>query len=261
MKDQSVERIVEGSIRKFMVVAVPRSGSTFLIKRIAESRDVYLPEVNQFELFNVYEKLYNCHSLRLNVASESQILDGFFSQANRPYAGLKTIPGFHREWPLLMNRPDIQFITLLRCDFLSCLASYIICERQCGWRLSSRQQIGGAPLVFREIYSTEEKLTSWFGATLDYLLYNYRAVEALNALPQTIQLETGMFEQRNQERGRLAEFLGRPISFDGFTTPTHYTECFSDHFFFKVTVKRLLRVFLEFDSAVPRVVQSLLNDP
>ena len=68
------------------------------------------------------------------------MLDEFFRRAKRPYAGLKTIPGFHRECSEIANRNDIQFITLMREDFLSCTASCIVSDRRFQWEKPSRDQ-------------------------------------------------------------------------------------------------------------------------
>ncbi len=245
------------ALKQFIVAAVPRSGSTFLIQHLARAVDAYVPDVNHRELFNPYEKLFNCHVLRLDGSSEVCILDEFFRRSNRPYAGLKTIPGFHREWSDIAGRQDIQFITLLRKDFLSCAASYIVSDRRFQWEKPSREQLDGRKLVFGDLYATEAKKAVSLGATLGYLLFNYRAIERLNARPDTICLATEDLVQSEPVDSRLREFLGCPITFDGFRAPTHYTECFEDHFYFKVNIVRMLRSLLEFDSQVPQPIQAV----
>ena len=250
---------VADEVRKFIVVAVPRSGSTFLINCIANSCDVFLPNVNQYELFNVYEKLFNSYALHLDGSTEVGMLDGFFAVADRSPAGLKTIPGFHREWHAIVSRQDIQFITLFREDFLSCLASYIVSDIHGGWNHPGRQQLNSRKLVFQELYPTEQKLTTSLGATLNYLVFNYRAVEELNLREQTIRLTTEEMLLPQACNERLNGFFGSSLSFSTFRPPTHYSECFEDHFYFKVVVTRLLRVFLNFDSLIPAPIQSLLE--
>jgi hypothetical protein len=245
--------------RTFIVAAVPRSGSTFLVKRLAEISQAWVPDVNHYELFNPYEKLFNCAVLHLDSASEVGMLDEFFRRSNQLYAGFKTIPGFHAEWPVISARSDIQFITLTRRDFLSCLASYVVSDRCFRWEQPSREQLNGQPLVFRELYATEERLTSSLGATLAYLLFNYRALETLDTHPQTISLATEDLLENNATSDRLSEFFGNPVRFDGFQAPTHYSECFADYFYYRVTVVRLLRSFLQFDSRIPHSIQALLD--
>lgn len=247
-------------VKRFIVVGHPRSGSTFLMNRLAMSVDAFTPNVNHEELFNVYERLFNCCVLGLDGSSERGMAEMFFQRSQQRFAGFKTMPSFHHEWQDILASPEIQFITLMRQDFLSCLASTIVSERIFDWRSPAREQLAGQPLKFATLYPTRRKLEIHLGLLLNRLLIDYRCLETLNERPSTIALTTEALTDAGFRHDRLDNFFEKPIVLRGFMPPTNYRECFDDPADFRQTVVELMHGFLRHDTRIPEPVASLLAE-
>jgi hypothetical protein len=244
-------------VKKFILVTHPRSGSTYLIRKLAEAVGAILPDVTHEEIFNPYDKLRNCHLLHLDISSELAIVNGFFARANEGYIGFKTMPVFHREGAAIADRDDIQFITLHRKDVVSALASYLVSEKVFDWNKSSRDQLGGKKLVLQEMWPDLQQLELQLQMLLERQLFNYRAIHQLNQRMSTIPITTEWLVHPGVSDERTTEFFGCRIPYDGFISPTHYTECFEDHDFFKETVLRLFGEYTQFDSDLPPAIQAI----
>lgn len=243
--------------RKFIVVGHPRSGSTFLIERLALATGADIPPVNHAELFNVYEKLFNTRVLQLDGSSEQALLESYFAGCTQQFAGIKTIPSFHREWAALAALPDVQFITITRTDVLGTIASMLISERLDNWQTPVRQQLGGAKFRFREFFPDARSQEMYLGDLLNRLLFDLRTLERLNAHPNTIAIRCedmlGSFQSP-----RLDAYFGQPVLLRGFAAPTSPRECFEDVDEFRRTIVDFLRSTLQYDSAVPPLIHDLI---
>ncbi len=246
--------------KRFVVVGHPRSGSTYLTYRIALGVDAYTPNVRQEELFNVYECRFNCCVLGLDGSTEVSIMEGFFAQADRPFSGFKTIPSFHREWQAIVNLPGIQFITIQRDDFLSCLASTIVSERKFQWDRQAREQLAGERLWFSKLYPDRREIEVRLGEVLNRLLFDYRSLERLNQRETTIAINAESLLDPRWRSERIDAYFGQPVGLGGFRRPTDYRECFHDAEEYRAATAALMHRFLQNDTFIPQPIAHFLAE-
>jgi hypothetical protein len=247
-------------VNKFILVAQPRSGSTYLIHKLAKALDAHLPDVGHEEIFNPYDKLRNCNGLGIDASSEMRAIDDYFDSVGDGVIGFKTMPMFHREWDGIIGRDDIRFITLYREDVLSALASYVVSEHVFKWLKPSRDQLAGEKVVFENVYKSRKRRERDWVRYIDRWLYELRAINQLNERSDVIPLTTEWLIHPGVSDERLAEFCGRRVTFDDFNAPTHYTECFEDHEFFKQMVLDLFQELTEHQTNVPPQIRKLHPD-
>jgi len=247
-------------VKKFILVTQPRSGSTYLIHKLADALDAQLPGVNHEEIFNPYDKLRNCKKLGLDASSEMKVVDEFFRKVDFGYIGFKTMPSFHQEWSDVVNRDDVRFITLFRGDVLSGLASYVVNEHLFGWLKPSRDQLAGKKFILENLYANTERRELDFVRYIDRWLFEYREINKLNERADVIPVTTEWLVYPGVSDERLTEFCGKRITFDDFNAPTHYTECFEDHEFFKQVVIDLFKELTEHQTSIPPQILDLHPD-
>jgi hypothetical protein len=248
----------ERKTKRFLVVGHPRSGSTFLVEYLALKSGAFTPNVNHQELFNVYERLFNSCALQLDGSDEAGMLQSFFARSTKQFAGLKTIPSFHRQWRDILELPGIQFITIARRDILSSIASMLVSERTRRWDLPGREQLAGKEqfsLWFRDRRDREMTL----GDLLGRLLFDLRSLERLEERPGTIRIRSEDLAGRVYESSELNAFFEQRIPIRGFKRPTDYRELFADPDSFRDMVVEFLANVLRYDTFIPAGVQSLLN--
>jgi hypothetical protein len=210
-------------------------------------------------LFNVYEKLFNACVLQLDSSDEVAMLRGFFSRSSKRFAGLKTIPSFHRQWSEIAALVDIQFITIARRDVMSCIASMLVSESTRQWRLPARQQLGGTKKRFREWFSDRWELEMALGDCLNRLLFDLRSIERLQARPDTIPLCCEDLVETAYESPAVNDYFDQRIPMRGFKRPTDYHECFVDPDEFRDTVMSFLAKVLHHDRFIPMPIRALLS--
>jgi LPS sulfotransferase NodH len=246
--------------KRFLVVGHPRSGSTFLIQRLARAVGADTPFVNHEELFNVYERLFNGLTLQLDGSSEVGMLQAFLARSTKRIAGLKTIPSFHREWNDIVNIVDLQFITISRRDVLSSIASMLLSEKTHCWEKSAREQLEGQKRQFSEWFRDRRHQEMVLGEMLNRFLFSLRALEQLNARSSTISLYCEDLAGGRFESKQINEYFEQSIVLRGFKSATNYRECFEDADLFRDTVIAFLRSVLQHDSFVPRLIQDLMTE-
>lgn len=244
--------------KRFLVVGHPRSGSTFLIERLVRAADADAPLVNHKELFNLYERLFNTCVLQLDGSTELGMLRSFFARSTKQFAGLKTIPSFHREWASVAAVPDLQFITISRKDVLSSIASILVSENTRIWDRTAREQLDGRPGNFGHWFRDRREQEMVLGDLINRFLFDTRSIEQLNARPTTIALTCEELVGDTFRSEQLDEFFGQRMSLRGFRQPTDYRECFEDAPLFHTTIIQFLRSVLQSESFVPACVQELI---
>lgn len=243
--------------KRFIVVGHARAGSTFLIERLAGIQGVQTPHVNHEELFNVYEKLFNARTLRLDGSCEVAMLNSFFAGVAGEFVGLKTIPSFHRQWREIASLSDIQFITISRNNVLDCVASMLVCRKSWNWQIPARNLLKQGPMRFSEWFPSRKAQEMILGELLNRLLFDLRELEQLDARHDTISLSCELLSTSNGWP-QLDDFFGQPIELQGFRPPTSYRECFTDADVFCDTITTLLKQGSQYDSHIPRVVRELV---
>ncbi|MEZ6088043.1 MAG: hypothetical protein R3C05_08475 [Pirellulaceae bacterium] len=243
--------------KKFIVVAHPRSGSTFLVERIVATVNAHAPHVDHQELFNSYERLFNACALGLDGSDEIATVDGFFASSQSSIALFKTIPSFHFQWNEIASRTDIHFITVQRHDILSTVASILICEHHNEWKRPAREHAADARYLFRDWFKSRRQQEMLLGSIFNRLLFDLRALEVLNGTAGTLVVDSDHFSNASHD---LAATFGQPISFNGYKRLSHFSECFVDADIFRETVLGYLSNIVRKHSSIPRVVEQLLSD-
>jgi hypothetical protein len=139
--------------------------------------------------------------LGVQIKGEDALIDSYFRyNTGSPYAGFKSMPHRHATYEAFIRRQDIQFITLVREDVPSTVASFMLAIQRGTWRRTGREP------AERWVYQAahEPRVRALARQFLDNL-------RALAKVPNAVrvsyeQLCTADFRSREMER-----FFGRPI--------------------------------------------------
>lgn len=206
--------------RRFCVLTVGRSGSTSLMNFLKSFPDIALPcrdtDCVDNELLNpewaakyaqVYAKLGN-HPVR----TRDELIECFYKyHADSAYVGFKSMPNRHRDFHAFSLRPDIQFITLVRDDIASTIASFLVAMNTGSWRRYGEPQL--ARWVFKPARDGQRVLSN-----LSYVL---QSNAALRHIPSAIALTYEALCDPAFSDEALNRFFARQISIDNPRPPTH----------------------------------------
>lgn len=206
--------------RRFCVLTVGRSGSTSLMNFLQRFPDIALPctdiDCVDNELLHpdraaqyaqAYAKLCN-----LPVRSQDELIECFYRHhAASAYVGFKSMPNRHRDFPAFSSRPDIQFITLVRDDIASTVASFMVAINTGSWRRFGEPQ--PARWVFEPIRDGQRVLSN-----LSYVLQSNMA---LRRIPNAIALTYEVLCDPDFNDEALNRFFARQVRIDNPRPPTH----------------------------------------
>jgi hypothetical protein len=191
--------------RRFCIMTIGRTGSTWLMDAIARLPDVAVPAKNVVSNDNElltkgmapkYEALTG-----ERVSSEEELIELFFRvNQSSPFAGFKSMPNRHRHYERFVARPDIAFIALGRRDVSSMVASFLMARRQGTWR-----RYGGVPpTTLRFTAEDQQTVTA-------NILYIQRARIQLAQIPRALVLEYEDLCQPGFTNPRLDAYFGAPV--------------------------------------------------
>ncbi|HJQ37517.1 MAG TPA: hypothetical protein VKB93_10290 [Thermoanaerobaculia bacterium] len=198
--------------RRFCLLTTGRTGSTSLMSALAAREDVLVPgklfECPDNEL--VHPSFVRGYMEWFGARDAGELIERFFEWGTERYAGFKSMPNRHRDYREFIRRTDIQFITLVRDDIASTVASFILAMRTNSWRRSGGEQVH--TWTFTE---ADERLVA------GNLKYVYTSRLRLQAIPNAIPL---VYEELCDPRFRcdaLDEFFERPVRIHDPRPPLH----------------------------------------
>ncbi len=206
--------------RRFCVLTVGRSGSTSLMNFLQKFSEIALPcrdiecvdnELLHPEMVAQYVAAYAKLSKQA-IHTPAELIECFYTfHSNSPFSGFKSMPNRHPDFSSFALRSDIQFITLVRDDIASTVASFLVAMNTGSWRRSGEPQ--PARWVFDSVRDGKFVI-----ANLGYVL---KSNAALRRIPNAIALtyETLCDPAFNDES--LNRYFGRQIRIDNPRPPTH----------------------------------------
>lgn len=206
--------------RRFCVLTVGRSGSTSLMNFLGTLTQVALPcgdiDCVDNELLHperaaqyahAYAKLCKCP-----IRTQADLIECFFRHhARSVYVGFKSMPNRHADFPEFSLRPDIQFITLVREDVASTVASFLVAMETGSWRRFGEPQ--AARWVFDPTRDGQRVRSN-----LSYVL---QSNTALRRIPNAIALTYEALCEPAFNHAALNQFFAQKISIDHPRPPTH----------------------------------------
>lgn len=206
--------------RRFCVLTVGRSGSTSLMNFLGGFPDVALPcrdtDCEDNELLHPdraarYAQEY-AKLCKLPVRTRDELIECYYRyHAASAYVGFKSMPNRHRDFDAFTLRPDIQFITLVRDDVASTVASFLVAMNTGSWRRFGEPQ--PARWVFDPARDGRRALSN--------LGYVQQSNTALRNIPGAIALTYEMLCDPAFNDAALNEFFARQISIVNPRPPTH----------------------------------------
>lgn len=146
------------------------------------------------------------------IATPGQLMQAFYQyNAGFAFAGFKSMPNRHTHFHEFTRQPGIRFITLVRMDIPSTVASFLTamltgCWRRDGGRQDRTwtfEQTGHGPLV---------------AANLAYVLDSFRLIESI---PDAIRLTYEDLCREDFHSPELDRYFQRPIRLANPQPPTH----------------------------------------
>ncbi len=219
------ERSVSSPCKNFCVMTTGRSGSTSLMEALDRHDDIALPkkqiDCNDNELLRpeALAKHRAAYAALLGEAIDGpdQLIDAFYRHnAAAPFAGFKSMPHRHANYGAFVSRSDVTFVTLVREDRASTVASFMLALRKGTWR-----RHGQVPQQTWTFGPEDKRQAQSILARLDS---NLRMLENI---PNAIRLSYEEICSEQFHSPDLERLFGRPISIDNPRPPISgeaYTE-------------------------------------
>ena len=209
--------IMNGS-KKFCLLTFGRAGSTALINALQAFDDIAVPNKNidchDNELLSEGNVLKCAHDYELltgrRIGSVNELIECFYAHnADAPYCGFKSMPARHPDFLQFTSRREIRFITLVRSDIPSTVASFMLAMSHGTWRRD-----GGTPEQ-RWTFTRDQR-----NRVLGNMSYIMRSLALLQQVPNAIRLTYEGLCQADFHSKELDEYFGRPIKLPNPRPPT-----------------------------------------
>lgn len=207
-----------GRCRRFCLLTTGRSGSSSLMRAFQAYDDIALPakqiglEANELLLPRGFEQHKRAYQKLLGrpIDGGGDLIEAFYQYSDgTAFAGFKSMPHRHADYADFVARKDIRFITLVRADVASTVASFMLAMRQGTWG-----RRGEAP---RKRWTFQPQDAREARAILTRLRRNLHALEAV---PGAIRLTFEDLCDPNHHAAELDDFFGRPIRIADPRPPT-----------------------------------------
>lgn len=195
--------------RSFCVLTTGRSGSTSLMQALAAHGDIMLPskqiDCGDEELLRpdgimVHRQAYEA-LIGEQIDGEDALIEAYYRfNIRAPYVGFKSMPHRHARYEAFIRRQDIHFITLVREDIPSTVASFMLAMQRGTWRRNGQEPAEG--WAFREQDGPRVR------ALVLRVLDNQRA---LSSVPSAIRLSYEQLCAPDFSNPKLEQFFGRTI--------------------------------------------------
>ena len=205
--------------RRFCLLTVGRSGSTSLMNFLGSFSDIALPckdvdcvdnELLHPDRVAAYAAAYARRCNR-SVRTSNELIECFYAVQTAPYAGFKSMPNRHPDFATFATRGDIRFITLLREDVVSTVASFLVAMDTGSWRRS------GEPQRARWTFNMQRDGRRVLGN----LAYVQQCNAALRGVPRAIGLSYEELCSPDFGNAELDSFFGRKVRIENPRPPTH----------------------------------------
>lgn len=206
--------------RRFCVLTTGRSGSTSLMNCLATFNDIALPckdvdcidnELLHPARANNYARLY---AQRYNqpVHTLHDLIECFYAaHTAENFVGFKSMLDRHTDLPAFTLRQDIQFITLIREDIASTVASFMLAMHTGSWRRFGEPQ--SACWNFNQQRDAQRVL-----GNLNYVL---KSNDAMRSIPGAIALTYEALCVPEFNDPALNHFFARQVRLANPRPPTH----------------------------------------
>lgn len=201
-------------------MTVGRCGSTALMRVLQACPDIATPDKNLACIDNEllhpervrrYAQEYAALT-QTEITTPGQLMRAFYRHnGGFAYAGFKSMPNRHRHFQHFVAAPDIRFITLIRRDIHSTVASFLVAMLTGGWRRD-----GGAQSV-RWTFDPEQH-GSMAASNLQYVLNSIRQIERI---PNRIALVYEDLCREDFHSPELDDYFARPIRLENPKPPLH----------------------------------------
>lgn len=201
-------------------MTVGRCGSTALMEALRAHPDVGTPARDVASeddelLHPQHAARYAEHYARLTgltVKTQGQLMHAFYHHnRRRAFAGFKTMPNRHDNFEKFTRSPRIQFISLIRRDIPSTVASFLLAmERGC-WRRT------GGPQARQWTFDPRRDGPA-AAANLNYVMSSIRRIEEI---PGAIALHYEDLCRDDFQDSRLDGFFARRIRIANPLPPLH----------------------------------------
>ena len=205
---------------RFCLLTTGRSGSTSLMNFLAKFDDISLPctdvdcvdnELLHPERVSQYAGVYAARCAQ-PVKTVNDLIECFYRVHNTAaYAGFKSMPNRHPDFAVFTARSDIRFITLVREDIASTVASFVVAMDTGSWRRFGEAQ----PAVWRfDLARDEERV-------LSNLAYVLQSNAVLRGIPNSISLTYEALCTPDFNNSALDHFFARQVCIENPRPPTH----------------------------------------
>lgn len=199
--------------RYFCLMTMGRSGSTALMHALRRFPDIATPgknipceddELLHPEFAEGYARRYAELTGRA-IESPGALMDAFYRHnAGYAYAGFKSMPNRHPKFRRFVESPGIRFITLVREDVGSTVASFIVAMLTGCWRRDGGEQ--GQSWTF-----DPARHGAAVRSNLAYILESQRLIASI---PDAIRLSYEELCREDFSQVDLDAYFGRPIRLD-----------------------------------------------
>lgn len=204
--------------RRFCLLTTGRSGSSSLMRAFETYEDIALParqlgrDANELLLLRDFERHRRAYEVLLGrpIAGRNALIEAFYRyNAGMAFAGFKSMPHRHADFRHFVARKDIRFITLVRADVASTVASFMLAMRRGTW--GRRGELPHKRWTFQPQDAPEAR------AILRRLRSNMRA---LAAVPAAIRLTFEDLCDPAYSAPELDDYFGHPIRLPDPRPPT-----------------------------------------
>jgi hypothetical protein len=205
-------------VKKFCLMTMGRSGSTSLMNAIARQDDVMTP-VKVFTGCPDHELLHPKRARKFAralsqfterpVRSRDALIEAFYRLRPARFIGFKSMPERHKAYAEFVRREDIQFITLVRRDIVSTVASFMVARVAGTWRRDGGDQGN------RWSFGPDNQ-----DLVLGSLRYVLRTERKLRSIPQPIELAYEDLCDPDFNDASLDTYFGAHIALEDPKPPT-----------------------------------------
>ncbi len=204
----------------FCVMAVGRCGSTALMRALGSFPDIATPgkniacaddELLHPDFVRHYAGQYENLTAQ-RIRSPGELIRAFYRHnGGHAYAGFKSMPNRHRHYRKFVASGEIRFITLVRRDIASTVASFMVAMLTGCWRRDGGGQA--------ESWTFDaEAHGPAVAANLDYVL---ASLDLIASIPNGIALAYEDLCQEDFNSPELDGYFGRPIRLADPQPPLH----------------------------------------
>lgn len=233
---------------RLIVLAEPRSASTYFMKQFERSPLLYLCTRNHHELITPQRRDTTRKYLRMSPVDDSDSWSRDIHYVaefvrKRRNSAFKVIAHAHGKpfVNFLTKLPDTKFVTLRRQDEASTIASII--SRQTISRQRPNEQVWLEPsrsstIKFRDAIGLMNNTTPCRYLDITYWGVINKTKHVFDSFPNAHVLTTEDFHAGFQHE--LADQFQMTFDFSDYIKPSHYSEIFSDWKFYEDTMRQVL---------------------